>query len=494
MERASGIIMPIYSLPSKYGIGTFGVEAYKFVDFLKEAEQKYWQILPLGPTNCGNSPYSSWSTFAGNPNFIDLDILIEEGLLNKSDLKDIDWGKGNVDYEKVLANKDKMLKIAYKNGYENAQKEVYMFIEENSSWIYDYALYTALKEFFNMKPWYEWPDDIKFRENSTVEKYKLKLKDEINYHIFVQYLFFRQWSELKGYANKNEIQFIGDLPIYVAMDSADVWTSPEFFQLDERNMPLEVAGVPPDYFCEDGQLWGNPLYNWGKMFEDGYGWWIRRIGGAKRMFDVIRIDHFRGLASYWSVPAGGNTAKNGEWKDGPGIEFINRIKGWFNGIEIIAEDLGILTEDVRKLLKQSGFPGMKVLEFAFDDSHNSDYLPHKYNKNCVCYCGTHDNATIKEWLEEGDKEEIKFAKEYFNIKNDKDFVYGIIRGGMASCADLFLTQMQDYLLLGKNARTNIPGKAEGNWVWRMNKNAINKDLAKKIAELTILYGRSKRRK
>lgn len=489
MKRASGIIMPVFSLPGKYGIGTFGKEAYDFIDFLSDAGQKYWQVLPMGPTDCGNSPYSSLSVFAGNPNFIDLEQLIEEGAVDRKEVEMIDWGSGDVDYDKVIPGKKKILKSAYLKAYNSVKEEVSDFAENNISWIYDYALYMALKEHFDGLPWYEWEEDIRLREQEAVEKYRSELKDSINYHIYVQYLFFKQWDKLKKYAEDKDVKFIGDIPIYAAMDSADVWASPENFQLDKKNMPVDVAGVPPDYFSEEGQLWGNPLYDWLAMKNDGYGWWIRRIGAAERLYDVIRIDHFRGLESYWAVPATEKTAINGEWRKGPGLDFIERINGWFCGIEIIAEDLGILTDDVRELLKNSRFPGMKVLQFAFDDSGNSDYLPHKYDKNCVCYGGTHDNATIKEWLETGDKKEIEFAREYLGINKKDNFNFGIIRGGMASVADTFITQMQDYLELGKEARTNIPGIAFGNWKWKMEEGAATKQLAEKILKMTKLYGR-----
>ena len=489
MKRASGIIMPVFSLPGKYGIGTFGKEAYDFIDFLSDAGQKYWQVLPMGPTDCGNSPYSSLSVFAGNQNFIDLEQLIEEGAVDRKEVEMIDWGSGDVDYDKVIPGKKKILKSAYLKAYGSVKEEVSDFAENNISWIYDYALYMALKEHFDGLPWYEWEEDIRLREQEAVEKYRSELKDSINYHIYVQYLFFKQWDKLKKYAEDKDVKFIGDIPIYAAMDSADVWASPENFQLDKKNMPVDVAGVPPDYFSEEGQLWGNPLYDWLAMKNDGYGWWIRRIGAAERLYDVIRIDHFRGLESYWAVPATEKTAVNGEWRKGPGLDFIERIKGWFCGIEIIAEDLGILTDDVRELLKNSRFPGMKVLQFAFDESGNSDYLPHKYDKNCVCYGGTHDNATIKEWLETGDKKEIEFAREYFGINKKDNFNFGIIRGGMASVADTFITQMQDYLELGKEARTNIPGIAFGNWKWKMEEGAATKQLAEKILKMTKLYGR-----
>ena len=489
MKRASGIILPVFSLPGEYGIGTFGKEAYDFIDFLSAAGQKYWQVLPMGPTDCGNSPYSSLSVFAGNPNFIDLKELMDEGIIKKDDADKQDWGSGDVDYEKVIPAKKAVLRKAFENGYDSMAEEVNGFASQNESWIYDYALYMALKEHFGGLPWYEWDEDIRLRKTDAVDKYKRLLKREINYHIYVQYLFFAQWERLKKYAEEKGVKFIGDIPIYAAMDSADVWATPENFLLDEKNMPVDVAGVPPDYFSEEGQLWGNPLYDWEAMKKDGYGWWIRRIGAAQRLYDVIRIDHFRGLESYWAVPAGEKTAVKGEWRKGPGLDFIDRIKGWFSGLEIIAEDLGILTDDVRKLLRDSGFPGMKVLQFAFDESGESDYLPYKYDKNCVCYGGTHDNATIREWLEDGDKKETDFAREYFGINKKDSFNFGIIRGGMSSVADLFITQMQDYLELGGEARTNIPGVAFGNWKWRMQKGAADRKLAEKIFRMTKLYGR-----
>lgn len=489
MDRASGILLPVFSLPGKYGIGALGEEAKSFIDFLKKAEQKYWQVLPLGPSGCGNSPYSSCSTFAGNPYLIDFELLIKEKFLSEEDVKSVDWGIGDVDYDKISKNKLNVLRKAYSNFLGMKNGETDEFAAKND-WVYDYALYMALKERFNRKPWMEWDTDIKMRETDALEYYKELLKDEIDFYIFVQYLFFRQWAGLKIYANKSGIKIIGDLPIYVAMDSVDVWASPESFLLDEQNLPIEVAGVPPDYFSENGQLWGNPLYDWDTMKEDGYGWWIRRINGAMKLFDVIRIDHFRGLASYWAVPYGEKTAVNGGWRTGPGIEFIDRLKGWFGDLNVIAEDLGILTEDVRQMLKESGFPGMKVLEFAFDSGRNSDYLPYKYDKHCVCYGGTHDNATLKEWKDWGDPAEIKYAMEYFGINEDDDFTFEIIRGGMASVADVFITQMQDYLNLGKECRTNIPGKAEGNWKWRMKTGAADDLLADKIAFITRLYGRA----
>ena len=493
MKRSSGILMPIFSLPSPYGIGTMGKAAYDFVDFLKAAGQSWWQILPVGPTSYGDSPYQSFSTFAGNPYFIDLDALIKEKLLTKKEVEAVDWGENEekVDYEKIYLSRFDILHKAKDRGFERDREKIKAFEEENKGWLFDYALFMALKRHFDMKSWIEWEDeDIRLRRPTALEKYTALLKEDIELYIYIQYLFFNQWEKLKAYAKENGIGIIGDLPIYVAMDSADVWANPSFFKLDEKNLPKEVAGVPPDYFTEDGQLWGNPLYDWDAMHKDGYGWWIRRVGGAKKLYDVLRIDHFRGFESYWAVPYGEKTAKNGRWVKGPGIYFVNIITGWFDDMQFIAEDLGCLTPEVHELLKESGLPGMKVLEFAFDPINPSDYLPHNYDRNCVCYAGTHDNTTLAAWRTEANRKEVKFAEKYLGLNDKEGFVQGILRGGMSSAADLFVTQMQDYLGLGTEARINTPGILGGNWQWRMKKGAATKALAKKIAYMTKIYGRS----
>lgn len=492
MKRSAGILMPISSLPSPYGIGTMGKAAYDFVDFLKAAGQSWWQILPVGPTSYGDSPYQSFSTFAGNPYFIDLDMLIKDKLLKKNEVSSCDWGDDpkNVDYEKIYQSRFNILRLAKERGFNRDEKEIKAFVDENKDWVCDYALFMALKSHFDMKSWIEWEDEeIRLHKKEAVEKYTALLKEDVELYIYIQYLFFSQWKKLRAYAKENGIGIIGDMPIYVAMDSADVWANPKFFQLDEKNVPKEVAGVPPDYFTEDGQLWGNPLYDWDKMRDDGYGWWIRRVGGASKLYDVIRIDHFRGLESYWAVPYGSKTAKNGRWVKGPGIYFVKILTGWFDSVQFIAEDLGILTPEVHELLDEAGLPGMKVLEFAFDPHTLSDYLPHKYTENCVCYAGTHDNTTLAAWKKEADKEEVKFAKKYLGLNDEEGFVFGIIRGGMSSVADLFITQMQDYLELGAEARINTPGVLGGNWQWRMVKGAATKALAKKIDSITAIYGR-----
>ena len=400
MKRSSGILMPVSSLPSPYGIGTLGKAAYEFVDFLADAGQRWWQMLPVGPTSYGDSPYQSFSTYAGNPYFVDLDMLREDGLLTQEEIDAVYWGgdPARVDYAAIYNGRFALLAKATERGWDRDTEELNAFMEQNRTWLPDYALYMAVKRHFGMRAWTEWEDeDIRLHRPVAVEKYRRELWEDVRLFTYIQFLFFKQWNALRSYARKKGIGIIGDLPIYVAMDSADVWSDPRSFQLDEKNVPTAVAGVPPDYFSEDGQLWGNPLYNWPAMEADGFGWWIRRVDGASKLFDVIRIDHFRGLASYWAVPYGETTAKKGRWIPGPGIRMVRAITGWFPQLQFIAEDLGILTPDVTELMEQSGLPGMKVLEFAFDPVEPGVYLPHNHPKNCVCYVGTHDNAPILQW-------------------------------------------------------------------------------------------------
>ncbi len=491
MNRSSGILMHISSLPSKYGIGTMGREAYRFADFLKKAGQKYWQLLPMGPTSYGDSPYQSFSTFAGNPYFIDLELLAEDGLLDTAELESINWGiePRYVDYGKIYESRFRVLRIACERGYERDQEEVEAFARENS-WLPNYALYMAVKQHFDMKSWLDWPDeDIRVRKSEAVAAYTEKLQEDIRFFTYLQYLFYRQWNALREYIHSLGIQIIGDLPIYVAMDSADVWAEPEFFQLGEGNVPTEVSGVPPDYFGADGQLWGNPLYDYDKMRADGFGWWIRRVEGASRLFDVIRIDHFRGFESYWAVPYGAETARNGRWRKGPGMALVGVLTSWFQGLELIAEDLGFLTPEVHQLLSESGLPGMKVLEFAFDAREPSSYLPHTYDRNCVCYVGTHDNETVMQWKAQADPVDITYARKYLGLSSAEGFNWGVIRGGMSSVADTFVAQMQDYLGLGAEGRMNTPGTSAGNWQWRMLPGEASASLARKIFRYTKMYGR-----
>ena len=492
MKRSCGIIMPVFSLPSPYGIGTFGQAAYDFIDFLKASGQSWWQMLPLGPTGYGDSPYQSFSTYAGNPYFIDLDLLQQDGLLTQSEILSLDWGNdpSHVDYETIYCNRFSLLKKATERGWERDQAEVQAFMVENESWLPDYALYMAVKQHFDMKPWTQWPDDaIRLRESTAMDLYREKLSDEIHVLIYAQYLFFRQWNALREYAHAQGIGIIGDLPIYVSMDSADVWAEPEFFQLDSHGFPTEVAGVPPDYFCEDGQLWGNPLYNWNAMQDNGYNWWIRRVNGAAKLYDVIRIDHFRGFESYWAVPYGETTAKNGHWIKGPGMNLVQTLLNRFPELQFIAEDLGFLTPEVYQLLANSGLPGMKILEFAFDSREPSNYLPHRYPTHCICYAGTHDNATLAAWKEEVDPDDLALAVEYLGLNEKEGFHWGILRGGMSSVAELFMAQLQDYLGLGAEARINIPGTPSGNWQWRLLPNQLTAQLAEKLANMARIYGR-----
>ena len=491
MDRASGILLPISALPSPYGIGTLGKAAYAFADFLHAAGQRYWQLLPLGPTSYGDSPYQSFSTFAGNPYFIDLDLLAEEGLLDKEDLAAADWGNDPryVDYGKIYEVRFDLLRRAFLRGRERDREAVERFQAENP-WLKNYALYMAVKAHFGMKSWLEWPDEaIRVRAPEAVARYEKELAEDVAFYTYLQYLFFKQWGELREYIHSLGIRIIGDLPIYVAMDSADVWAEPEFFQLGEGNIPTEVSGVPPDYFSADGQLWGNPLYDYDRMRQDGFGWWIRRVEGASRLFDVIRIDHFRGLESYWAVPYGAETAREGRWRKGPGMDLVGVLTQWFHGLDIIAEDLGFLTPEVHQLLRDSGLPGMKVLEFAFDAREPSNYLPHTYERNCVCYVGTHDNETVMQWREQADRADVTFARKYLGLNEAEGFHWGMIRGGMSSVADTFVAQMQDYLGLGAEGRMNTPGTLGNNWRWRLLPGEASPALARKIRRYAHMYGR-----
>ena len=492
MERKSGILMPMSALPSPYGIGTMGKSAYQFIDFLKAAGQKYWQLLPLGPTSYGDSPYSSFSSFAGNPYFIDLDLLVKEKLLRRSEIESRDWGGDpeKVDYARIYENRFEVLRLAFLRGREPLAEELAAFRRENAAWLENYALYMAVKSSFGMVSWSEWPEeDIRLHKPEAVEKYRTLFAEELDFWVFCQYLFFRQWNALRAYAHEQGIQFIGDVPIYVALDSADVWAEPKYFQLDSDGIPREVSGVPPDAFTEDGQLWGNPLYDYDAMKADGFGWWIRRIEGAGRLFDVIRIDHFRGFESYWAVPFGDTTAKRGHWKPGPGMDLVGVLTSWFHDLEFIAEDLGYTTPEVAKLLEDSGLPGMKILEFGFDPKGDSDYMPHNCSHHSVCYIGTHDNEVVNGWIKHTDKETLRFAKKYMHIGRDESWCQAMLRTGMATASRLFVMQMQDILELGEESRINTPGILGGNWQWRMLPGAADKKLAKRLHKLTETYRR-----
>ncbi len=494
MKRSSGILLHISSLPSPYGIGSLGREAYAFVDQLVRARQSYWQVLPLGPTGYGDSPYQTFSAFAGNPYFIDLDTLADEGLLDRSALEAIDWGSParQVDYGKIYYNRFSVLKGAFLRAAQNAEqmRSLDAFARQNADWLDDYVLFMSLKDENGGVAWSEWPYETRMREQSALDSARERLQESIRFYQFIQWLFFEQWAKLKAYANDHGIRIVGDLPIYVPLDSADVWSAPEEFQLDEERRPRCVAGVPPDYFSEDGQLWGNPIYNWDYMKQTGYAWWIRRMRSAATLFDCLRIDHFRGLSSYWSVIAGAETARDGVWVQGPGMDFVNTIKAACPQMEVIAEDLGFLTDEVRSLLSESGFPGMKVLQFAFDSREPSNYLPHTYDRHCVCYAGTHDNTTTAGWFNEADSLAVGYAAEYLGLNEREGYVWGMLRGGMGSVSDLFVSQMQDYLGLDAQGRMNIPGTLGGNnWRWRLLPGEFTDELIEKISAMTTIYGR-----
>ncbi len=488
--RKSGILMHITSLPNAYGIGTVGKCAYDFIDFLSRAGQAYWQILPLSPTGYGDSPYQAFSTFAGNHYLIDLDLLIAEGLLEQAEVDSVCWGsdEGRVDYGAMYDNRLKLLHRAYERFCPNA--EFHRFVSENAEWLEDYGLFMALKEKFSGKDWQSWTLSLMMRLPDIMESYRKALQDTIGFHNFLQFTFFRQWSALRSYAAEKGIRIIGDVPIYVPLDSADVWANPQLFQLDGGCRPTAVAGVPPDSFTADGQLWGNPLYDWEKMKATGYVWWIRRLKAAAKMYDVVRLDHFRGFESYWAVPAGDKTAVNGVWQKGPGLDFIRAIQTALPDLDFIAEDLGYVTSEVRRLQEDSGYPGMKVMQFAFDSREESDYLPHTYPVNSVCYSGTHDNYTLAQWFTETAAEDIAFAKAYLGLNEEEGFVQGVIRGCMGSVSKLCIVQMQDYLELGGFARMNFPGTlSQNNWTWRAQKGFITEELTRRIYATTRRYGR-----
>ena len=491
--RRNGMLLPIASLPSPYGIGGFSKEAYEFIDLLEETGQKLWQILPLGPTSYGDSPYQSFSTFAGNPYFIDLDTLAEKGWLTKEACEASDYGDNEsyIDYGRIYNSRFVLLKQAFLNSDILSDEKFTEFCKDNQHWLPDYALYMALKNQNDGKSWIEWEEEIRLRKPEAVECYKRELEEECNFYKFLQYEFHEQWTKVKEYAHKKGIQIVGDVPIYVAFDSADTWANPELFQLDEKNLPLGVAGCPPDAFSATGQLWGNPLYNWTYHKKTGYEWWLKRIAYCFELYDIVRIDHFRGFDEYYSIPYGDETAVNGHWEKGPGMDLFNTVKEKLGELDIIVVDLGFLTESVFQLLKDSGYPGMKVLQFAFDPSEDSDYLTYKYQRNCVVYTGTHDNDTTAGWFEklsDGERDvALRYMNSFYTPKEEQH--WDLIALAMRSTADTCIIPVQDFLGLGSEARINMPSTLGDNWKWRMTKGAFSEELKEKIRRMTKLYGR-----
>lgn len=489
--RTSGVLMPISSIPSPYGIGTMGKQARKFVDFLVKGGQKYWQILPICPTSYGDSPYQSFSSFAGNPYFIDLEYLCKDKLLTKKECESFQWGSNPkyVDYGIMYESRYALLRKVYARFTKKEPQDFEKFCENEKQWLDDYALFMALKDANGGQAWSNWDKSLRLREKKAMEEATEKYSEEIRFYKMLQYLFYQQWNALKTYANEAGIEIIGDVPIYVAGDSADVWANTDQFYLDENLEPIEVAGCPPDAFSDDGQLWGNPLFRWDVMKKDGYTWWTRRIKAMSELYDIIRIDHFRGFDSFYAIPAKDDTAKNGQWKQGPGMDLFCELEKKLGKLPIIVEDLGFLTPSVHKLLKDSGFPGMKVIQFAFDSREESDYLPHTYTNHCVVYTGTHDNDTVMGWMKTAPKASVKYAKEYLNLTKEEGYNWGMMRAAWSSVADMAIVPMQDILGLGSEARINTPSTLGNNWKWRATPEQIDAKVAKKLYHYMQMYGR-----
>ena len=501
LQRSSGILLHPTSLPSAYGIGDLGKEARNFIDFLEKSGQHLWQLLPLTHTGYGDSPYQSFSAFAGQPLLISPDYLVELELLEDSDLADCpETDEEHLDYGTIIPWKTKVLKLAHQNfkkleDYDELVCDFEAFCKKNAFWLEDYALFLACKDFHNGKSWLEWEDEYRVPTAAFKKDLRKKLADGVSYYSFIQFIFFDEWMSLKKYANKHGVKIIGDIPIFVSMDSADVWANQSLFQLDSKGFPLKVAGVPPDYFSKTGQLWGNPLYDWDAHDEEGYAWWISRIKHQLKSLDILRIDHFRGFEAYWSVSADEKTAINGKWIKGPNHKLFKAIQEALgDDLPIIAEDLGVITPEVEALRDDFGFPGMKVLQFAFESLDEGHFLPHNFTQpNCVCYTGTHDNDTTCGWYETLNKKCQEKVLAYMNTKED-DINMAFIRTALSSIAAYAIFPLQDLLAIGKEGRMNTPGKAAGNWSWRYKKGALTEELAEEVKDLTILYGRCKREK
>ena len=496
MTRAAGILLPITSLPSRYGVGCFSKTAYDFIDWLRDAGQTFWQILPICPTSYGDSPYQSFSTFAGNPYFISLEALIEEGVLTREECDAADFGSDAADvaYDKLYQHRYPLLRKAYERSDISKSADYQRFVRENEWWLADFALFMALKNFFQGKCWYDWPEDIRLRWGFALDYYRRELYYDIEFQMYMQFKFFEQYRALKAYANRQGVKIVGDIPIYVAMDSADTWAHPELFQLDEKNVPLAVAGCPPDGFSATGQLWGNPLYRWDYHKQTGYQWWLSRLWYCFQLYDVTRIDHFRGFDEYYAIPYGAETAIVGQWEKGPGLDLFRCAEENLGWHEVIAEDLGYVTDSVREMVRSSRFPGMKVLEFAFDSRDTgsaSDYLPHNYVENSVAYTGTHDNETLTGWFQVISDAEKQMARDYAcdHYTPEEELNRIFIALSMRSSSKYCIIPMQDYLGLDNSCRMNKPSTIGVNWRWRLTKDQLTPALQQEIAEVTRRYGR-----
>lgn len=494
--RKSGILLHISSLPSRFGIGRMGKAAYDFVDFLQESETAYWQILPLSPTSYGDSPYQSFSVYAGNPYFIDFEKLEEQGLLVHEDYASMLWQRNpdTVDYELLYRSNITVLRRAFVRFQEKPSRGYAKFKSDNKSWLPEYALFMALKDIHDGAPWYAWETKLAMRDKKALETARTRLADEIELYSFIQFIFSQQWKALKKYANQHNVQIIGDMPIYVAYDSADVWASPELFALDQEKKPVEVAGCPPDPFSPTGQLWGNPLYQWEYHKKTNYAWWTARLRYASALYDVIRIDHFRGFESYYAIPYGSENAVNGRWCKGPNKKLFQTVSSEVPSLQIIAEDLGFITPAVRTMLRALHYPGMKVLQFGFDSDPDNEHLPHNFQSpNCVVYTGTHDNETLKGWLENAEKKTIRYAKKYLRVKKKAEIPDALVACAWQSIADLAVAQMQDFLHAEKSGRMNTPSVLGGNWQYRTAEEDFSPELAKQIRKLNRTYGRAYRK-
>lgn len=491
LTRGAGILLSVTSLPSPYGIGTMGEDAFQFIDLLVDLRQRYWQVLPLGPTSFGDSPYQSFSAFAGNPYLIDMNLLVKEGLLSMSEVQSFNWGEDekHVDYATLFENRFKVLQMAF-DRFDTGKESFQTFCEEQKDWLSDYSFFMALKTFFGNRDWTQWDAGLRNREQPYMDEYQEILKEQILFWKFCQYKFFEQWNRLHRYAKRKGIQIIGDIPLYVAMDSADVWADRKQFKLNSNGEPIEVAGCPPDAFSDDGQRWGNPLYDWDYMEKDDFNWWSRRMKASADLYDVIRIDHFIGVVKFYSIPAGDTTARNGKWNKGPGKKLTDAIEKAVGDSKIIAEDLGVAVPAVKKLLNKIGWPGMRIMLFAFDGNPMNEHLPHNYdNGNLVVYAGTHDNETVVGYFRDKTEYELAYLYEYLNIGNKEEIPDAIIRQAYASVADVAIMQMQDILHLGNEARMNLPSTVGSNWQWRNLRDCLDEKRRNWIRTMSMLYRR-----